>query len=120
MSYCRWSSDDFGCDLYCYGGASGYITHVANNRVVGAVPPITASDMDAGADREFWKQYRAQTDFMETAERAPIGLPSDGESYSDNTLEEFLATLARLKGEGYHFPADLIDEVTKENEEPNR
>lgn len=30
MSYCRWSSDDFECDLYCYADVrGGYTTHVA-------------------------------------------------------------------------------------------
>lgn len=28
MSYCRWSSDGGLCDLYCYEGAEGYVTHV--------------------------------------------------------------------------------------------
>lgn len=34
MSYCRWSSDNWKCDLYCYEDANGYITHVADNRIV--------------------------------------------------------------------------------------
>jgi DNA repair photolyase len=32
MSYCRWSSDYFNCDLYCYESNSGYETHVAAYR----------------------------------------------------------------------------------------
>ena len=28
MSYCRWSTDDFACDLYCYESAAEYVTHV--------------------------------------------------------------------------------------------
>ena len=27
MSYCRWSSDDFQCDIYCYCGGD-YIIHI--------------------------------------------------------------------------------------------
>ena len=35
MSYCRWSSDDFQCDVYVYESvAGGFVTHVAANRVV--------------------------------------------------------------------------------------
>ena len=33
MSYCRWSSDDFRCDLYIYESAAGFVIHVAANRV---------------------------------------------------------------------------------------
>ena len=33
MSYCRWSTDNFKCDLYCYEDVNGgFTTHVASNR----------------------------------------------------------------------------------------
>lgn len=42
MSYCRWSSDDFQCDVYCYEADEGFIIHVAVSRPVlkdGDLPP---------------------------------------------------------------------------------
>ncbi len=34
MSYCRWSSDNTNCDLYCYEDCSGgFTTHVAGFRL---------------------------------------------------------------------------------------
>ena len=39
MSYCRFSSEDFSCDVYVYDDAMGGTTvHVAGNRYVGDVP----------------------------------------------------------------------------------
>ena len=40
MSYCRWSTNDFNCDLYCYfdNGEQVYVTAVArynNNKKIG-------------------------------------------------------------------------------------
>ena len=29
MAYCRWSSEDYQCDLYCYESKEGYVTKVA-------------------------------------------------------------------------------------------
>jgi len=34
VAYCRWSSANWRCDVYCYASVSGFwVTHVANNRV---------------------------------------------------------------------------------------
>src|SRR5687767_6611694 len=39
MSYCRWSTDDFQCDLYCYEDVSGgFTTHVAGRRKIWDAP----------------------------------------------------------------------------------
>ena len=37
MSYCRWSSDDFQCDVYVFGSDTGFETYVARGRYVGVV-----------------------------------------------------------------------------------
>lgn len=29
MSFCRWSSDDWACDVYAYESEEGFIIHVA-------------------------------------------------------------------------------------------
>ena len=49
MSYCRFSSDDYQCDVYCYASVSGYyVTHVASNRPVldGTLPPAVPWEKD--------------------------------------------------------------------------
>lgn len=81
MSYCRWSTDDFTCDLYCYESSEGYVTHVASYK-----------------------------DSREKDSREPIGLAYDGQSFLDETPEDFLATLTMLKEAGYTFPFERIRE----------
>jgi hypothetical protein len=117
MSYCRWSTDSFSCDLYCYEDVSGgWTTHVAGNRVVGAPPHEDWSLLNKG-DAEakvFWAQHEALMAFMATAERAPIGLPHDGETFNDGTLEEFKDRLLMLRAAGYRFPDHVLKEVDEE------
>lgn len=109
MSYCRWSSDDFACDLYCYESSNGFETHVADNRVVGEVPKQLNWDAP-----DFMASHKAQMVFMRDAEREPIGLPLDGESFTDSTLEDFRARLTELRTIGYRFPDSVLVTVDEE------
>lgn len=111
MSYCRWSSDDFGCDLYCYESDEGYVTHVAGRRVLGQVPHVDTSLLEAGDFGAFVAQHMAQRRFMETCERVPIGGPCDGQAFVDRTLSEFRDRLCQLRDMGYRFPQGVLDGV---------
>ncbi len=113
MSYCRWSSDDFGCDLYCYEDVNGgWTTHVARNRVIGEVPPMP--DLLSTKPDEFLASYRAQVAFLERADRKPIGLPFDGHSFNDPDLPSFKARLLELRAAGYRFPDSVLVAVDQE------
>jgi len=123
MSYCRWSSDNFECDLYCYQSDDGYVTHVASKRVVGDVPPLPPWPIWSGGDgamhlNQWIVAVRAQHDYVDKAERIPIGLPYDGETFIDVTLGEFLARLLHLREAGYRFPDSVLDDVREEMEQP--
>lgn len=112
MSYCRWSSMNFGCDLYCYESEQGYVTHVANLRVVGDIPEVDSSlflNYTEENVEKFFEQQKAQFEFLDTAERKPIGLKYDGQTLYDDK-ETFLLTLNKLREEGYKFP-----EITQED-----
>lgn len=112
MSYCRWSSDNWRCDLYCYGDVSGGITtHVASNRVVGDIPEAPLSLIMEGKNDEFLKAHRRQMAFLETAEREPIGLPYDGERFNDPDFASFFVRLIELREAGYNFPDYVLEEV---------
>lgn len=111
MSYCRWSSDNFGCDLYCYEDvAGGWTTHVAGRRHVGEIPSVdwTASPEQIAA------AHKAQTDALAASPLEPIGLPHDGATFRDGTLEDFLATLLMLREAGYRFGDYVLDSVREE------
>jgi|GEM_PF-1358293 len=134
MSYCRWSSNNFGCDLYCYESEEGFMTHIAANRVVGDIPEASLAFLQEEPDdaselvmdrltnyndkwKKFFEDHQAQMDFLETAEREPIGLPYDGESYCDKSLGEFLQRLLHLRETGYIFPDYVLEAVREEMEE---
>lgn len=112
MSFCRWSSMDFSCDLYCYEAETCYVTHVAMSRVVGDIPKVDSSLFLENTEenfQEFLSQQKAQFDFLETARREPIGLKYDGQTFYDDK-ETFLVRLKYLREEGYNFP-----EITEED-----
>jgi len=42
MSYCRFSSNNWDCDVYVYeSGYVGFVTHVASRRIQGMVPKVS-------------------------------------------------------------------------------
>lgn len=113
MSYCRWSSDNWKCDLYCYENVNGgWTTHVAAQKVTGDVP----EELEIGSvpAEEWIKAHNAAMDFLDTAERKPIGLPHDGRSFNDPTLEAFRERLLDLRAAGYSFPDYVLDEIDAE------
>lgn len=120
MSYCRWSSDDFQCDLYCYADVSGgYTTHVAGNKSVGEIPKtdwVGFMNKTISAE-EFAEQHSKQYEWLDKCERKPLGLPCDGESFNDATAELWLKRLMELRAMGYRFPDHVIDDAKAEMEE---
>lgn len=115
MSYCRWSSDDFDCDVYVYEDtAGGWTTHVAGMRVSidrSGLPPEDADVVGSWIGR-----YQAVMDLVQFAGRQPIGLPHDGETFSDPTPGACADRLEELRALGYHVPQWAIDELRKEHE----
>jgi len=116
MSYCRWSSDDFHCDIYCYEHVGGYwVIHVAGNRVLGDIPS-TKGLLSLDSVEAFIEAHRAQMAFLETAERAAIGLPYDGESFDCDTASDCADKLEELRAVGYIVPQYAIDALREEAE----
>lgn len=122
MSYCRFSTDDFQCDLYCYADVNGgYTTHVAANRVMFNKPlpkPITLGPHPNKAQVKEWlnrNQFVSNLlDDDDAVTRVPITLPFAGDTFNDTTLEDFLDTLIKLKEVGYVFPQYVIETVESE------
>lgn len=110
MSYCRWSSDDFKCDIYCYESETGYQVHVAAKRVVGEIPAI-----DWSSGETLFKTYKEQMEFLETAKKESIGLPYDGQSFSFEDAGKAATLLEHLKCLGYNVPQDAIDALWEDN-----
>lgn len=112
MSYCRWSTDDFQCDLYVYESDRGFEVLVADLKRVYSEPlPPPIDLMPDTADA--WFARRAAVKAI-PHEMVPIGLPSDGLRQTCETAADCADLLERLKGEGYVFPYDLIEELRTE------
>jgi len=111
MSFCRWSSMDHKCDLYCYESSRGFETIVARLRIVGDIPAVDTKGLLSGeiSTEEYMRQSKLRSDFLETAETKEIGLKYDGRAFLDDK-ETLLSTLKMLKEEGYIFP-----EITQED-----
>lgn len=117
MSYCRWSTDNFSCDIYAYEDChGGWTIHVAGNRHIGDCPKIEWNRLDRGeiSGEEFAAQAKAQYDWLETCERREIDLPHAGDTFHEPTIEAFKKRLLELRAIGYHFPDEVLTTVDEE------
>lgn len=118
MSYCRWSSDNFQCDLYIYEDVfGGWTIHVASRRtdpkaVIPEVPPFSEETA-----QEWLKAYRAHMDAIHAADLIPIGLPHDGAHFNEPTREATLDRVRELRGLGYRCPDHVEERLLAEIEE---
>ena len=117
MSYCRWSSDDYQCDLYVYESDMGFEIHVAGNRLVfdePLPPPAPPPNVDFDA---WYQRHRTVRDMVQSARRKPIGLPNDGETYVLSEPGAAADQLVALRAVGYRFPERVIDLLREEQAE---
>lgn len=117
MSFCYFSSNAHRCDLYCYADShGGYTTHVANGRAIGDIPDDRAKDYVAGtiSAEEFCTLRAAQRTALRAAKFVPIGVPCDGKTFHDATVEAFLLRLVALRAAGYEFPDRVFDAIANE------
>ena len=117
MSYCRWSSMNWTCDLYCYADISaGWTTHVAHRRRIDPVPEVRQEDFIARkiSIAEYTQLHRRQMIALEQTPFEPLRLPHAGETFKDSTLAEFKGRLLELRQLGYRFPDDVIDQIDAE------
>lgn len=123
MSYSRWSSNDFQCDVYVYEAEEGFVIHVASNRITWLVdlPPHYEWE-EGGFDFDQWyARSRIMSDLIDdetTHTRAPIGLPHDGETFSYiETPGECATQLVELRDMGYQVPDSVIKDLQEEETE---
>ena len=119
MSYCRWSTDNFTCDLNAYEDRDGYVIEVASNRHIGDCPIVDWEGFllrDTRVDRvEMAAQQDARAAFLASCAREPINLPHAGETIRvGNDLDAFEAQFRALRELGYRFPDDVFDDIDYE------
>lgn len=122
MSYCRWSSDDYQCDVYTWEDVSGgWVTCVAGVRYVFAEPlpedvelPVPFTDEQFRA----WSHRHAEVmRIVGASKTVAIGLPHDGARFHDDSPGAAAETLVMLRDAGYHVPQYAIDALLEEAQE---
>lgn len=113
MSFCRWSSDGFQCDVYCYEDVGGgFTTHIAARRRRHKVIELDMSNKEA-----FEESYKKRNEQLNDEINNPlleIGLPHDGETFNDPSLDAMLERLTYLKSLGYVVPDRVIKNIQEE------
>lgn len=113
MSYCRFSSDDWQSDIYCYEHCGAWWQiHVAGNRrqLVEPLPPRVSLD-----DGPAWtaRQLEVQR-ILDASPRVPLGLGADGANFQEANAAACLDRLLDLRGMGYHVPEFALDALREE------
>lgn len=122
MSYCRWSTDDYQCDVYVFEHVDGYWqTYVAGRKRrlregVSFPPPL---DNSADPDAWFARDHTVDQMIDEKNEGVlwdweAVPQPPEGDSFQDATPGECADRLERLRGLGLSVPQDAIDTLRAE------
>ncbi len=142
MSYCRWSSMNWNCDVYVYESCNGgWTTHVAaRRRIFQPIPelPINwGTDLFGGKWNDEAKDIIYPSKFRKTLSSGyyrfwafwykylhngtlriipfrEIGLPHDGETFHDGTSLTCAKRLEYLRDVGYRVPQYAIEALLDE------
>lgn len=119
MSYCRWSSDNFRCDLYCFESESGFETYIAGSRWREWVHLFHFLTDKRVRIADGITIRIARSNLLGLPRRLthkPLRLPLAGKYFIDATETEFFSRLRSLNALGYRVPAGLIAEANRSAE----
>lgn len=113
MSYCRFSSNNFKCDVYIYDDVQGgVVVHVARRRHVGTTP---IPELPPVGDPTFMVAMAAQELWLNNSDLVDINLPHAGSTFHFHQPLDAIKKLTELKELGYMIPdyalGELIEEV---------
>ena len=115
MAYCRFSSDNWDCDVYVYKGVGGYVVHVATYKYTGDIPPLP--DINEVSNEEYHHAYLTQMEAVKNSPKEKIGGSMDGEALTFDTIPDLLQGLRNLRdGEGYNVPDFVMEDLRVELE----
>lgn len=134
MSYCRWSSDDYTCDVYVYESFGDvWVTHVANRRWVSTTElpePVELIPGDEARLTAWFERHRLVLDrhgdpehghWLELTEHVgPDGAEDVGASFEHETPGECAANLQRLASLGFNVPQGVIADLLEERSEGDK
>lgn len=114
MSYCRFSSDGYQCDVYAYESEMGYEVHVATMKCVftNAIPEC--DDVTDVAKLTAWHQAVSRA--VESAAHVPIQSEYAGASETFGTPHDAADYLETIRKTGIRVPQYAIDELRDEDD----
>ncbi len=106
MSYCRWSSDDYNCDLYIYESVGDFwALHIASSRYI--IKPKVG-------------EYNDREELYKDSNFEKIDLPHAGGNFEFGSPGECADFCEELKKLGYCFPDYVIPSLREEQEEMDK
>lgn len=131
MSYCRWSSNDYTCDVYVYGSVGDFwATHVAARRWVSTTElpePVDLVPGDEASFKAWYERHRAVLDrhgdpdhgyWLDLVEHVgPGGADDVGASFEHDTPGGCADNLQRLADLGLNVPEQVITDLREEQYE---
>lgn len=118
MSYCRWSSSNFQCDIYCYEYCyGGIMIHVAAQRIAEPLPQMPQFSKENIEDGTWLEAHNSNMKLLDAMERLPIGLPHDGESFHETDHKAAYERLLMLRDVGYQVPEYAIQSLLEDAQE---
>jgi hypothetical protein len=121
MSYCRWSNDNYQCDVYCFESVcGGFDIHVAARRYVSdkLMPELPDKWWDPPPEKML-AVFQRREQWLENADLVPVGGEYEGESFHKPDLAACAERLEMLREAGYRVPQYAIDALRAEAEEDN-
>lgn len=113
MSWCRWSSIEFACDLYVYESDAGVEVNVAGRRSL-----IDRSSLPPGGEfaSEAWiaRHQALMARLRDDDDYEVIDLPHAGESRTFGDLDAAADFIDGLEALGYVVPPGMTDEMRQE------
>ncbi|MEJ7648634.1 MAG: hypothetical protein WKF57_06205 [Nakamurella sp.] len=121
MSLCRWSTDDYHCDVYIYDSDDGVTIHVAGSRYIFTEPFPPEVPLSRAISAQLMEAWMARqvviSRMIDEMTTEPIGLPHDGVTLIAETPGEAAQVLRDLVTEGYRVPIWVIDALNEEQTE---
>lgn len=114
MSYCRFSSDDFQSDIYCYASDNGFHILIAANRVVFTDPLPSVIEFTDENIEAYTERFNIVLEMVRKSQHKPIDLKYAGDDLLEPTAAKAVERLEQLKTIGYYIPQRAIDRLKDE------
>ncbi|MGC0251229.1 hypothetical protein [Pseudactinotalea sp. Z1748] len=114
MSYCRWSTDDFHCDIYAYPSREGITIHVAARRAHFTAPLPDPVPLTPATAFEWAERNATVSAMLHEAEREWIDLPHAGRTITEPGPAQAAQRLRELADLGYRVPQGAIQALDEE------